>query len=63
MRVSLRESIKEKLNEIIKEKSKLYNCIAITYDAIKFNEHFTDYKNFWHFFGCFLSPNRHLKFP
>lgn len=56
MRVSLRESIKEKLNEIIKEKSKLYNCIAITFDAIKFNEHFTDYKNFWHlltngFFG------------
>ena len=56
MRVSLRESIKEQLNEIKKEKSKLYYCIELTFDAIKFNEHFTDYKNFWHmltndFFG------------
>ncbi len=56
MRVSLRESIKEKLNEIKKEKSKLYYCIELTFDAIKFNEYFTDYKNFWHlltngFFG------------
>jgi len=56
MRVSLRESIKEKLNEIKQEKSKLYNCIELTFDAIKFNEHFKDYRNFWHlltqnFFG------------
>ena len=56
MTVSLRESIKEKLNEIKKEKSKLYYCIEITFDAIKFNEHFNDNKNFWHkltndFFG------------
>jgi hypothetical protein len=56
MRVSLRESIKEQLNEIKKEKSNLYYCIELTFDAIKFNEHFNDYKNFWHlltksFFG------------
>jgi hypothetical protein len=56
MTVSLRESIKEKLNEIKKEKIKLYYCIEITFDAIKFNEHFNDNKNFWHmltndFFG------------
>lgn len=56
MALSLRESIKEQLNEIKKEKSKLYYCIELTFDAIKFNEHFTDYKNFWHmltndFFG------------
>jgi len=56
MTVSLRQSIKEKLNEIKKEKSKLYYCIEITFDAIKFNEHFNDNKNFWHmltndFFG------------
>ena len=56
MRVSLRESIKEKLNEIKKEKSKLFYSIELTFDAIKFYEHFTDYKNFWHmltndFFG------------
>ena len=56
MTITLRESIKEKLNEIKKEKSKLYYCIELTFDAIKFNEHFTDYKNFWHmltndFFG------------
>jgi hypothetical protein len=56
MALSLRESIKEKLNEIKKEKSKLSYSIELTFDAIKFNEHFTDYKNFWHlltngFFG------------
>ena len=56
MRVSLRESIKEQLNKIKKEKSNLYYCIELTFDAIKFNEHFNDYKNFWHlltksFFG------------
>jgi hypothetical protein len=56
MIVSVRQSIKEQLNEIKKEKSKLYYCIELTFDAIKFNEHFNDYKNFWHlltqnFFG------------
>lgn len=56
MRVSLRESIKEQLNEIKKEKSNLYYCIELTFDAKKFNEHFNNYKNFWHlltksFFG------------
>ena len=64
MTVSLRESIKEQLNEIKKEKSKLYYCIELTFDAIKFNEHFNDSKNFWHmltndFFGPkeFKKPN------
>jgi hypothetical protein len=56
MTVSLREIIKEQLNEIKKEKNKLYYCIELTFDAIKFNEHFKDYRNFWHlltqnFFG------------
>jgi hypothetical protein len=56
MVISVREQIKEQLNELIKEKSKLYYSIELTFDAIKFNEHFTDYKNFWHlltngFFG------------
>ncbi|MEO0038633.1 MAG: hypothetical protein RIQ59_1844 [Bacteroidota bacterium] len=48
MKVSVRESIKEQLYEIKKEKSKIYYCIELTFDAIKFNEHFHDYKNFWH---------------
>jgi hypothetical protein len=56
MVVSIRESIKGQLNEIKKEKSKIYCCIELTFDAMKFNEHFTDYRNFWHlltlgFFG------------
>jgi hypothetical protein len=56
MVVSVKERIKEQLNKIKKEKSKIYYCIELTFDAIKFNEHFNDYKNFWHlltmsFFG------------
>lgn len=56
MVVSVRESIKEQLNKIKKEKSKIYYCIELTFDAIKFNENFKDFKNFWHllttsFFG------------
>ena len=56
MIVSVRDQIKEQLNEIRKEKSKIYYCIELTFDAIKFDEHFNDYKNFWHaltqsFFG------------
>lgn len=56
MTVSVREIIKEQLNEIKKEKYKLYYCIELTFDAIIFNEHFKDYRNFWHlltqnFFG------------
>jgi hypothetical protein len=56
MKVSVRESITKQLNEIKKERSKIYYCIELTFDAIKFNEHFNDYKNFWHllttsFFG------------
>jgi hypothetical protein len=56
MTVSVRKIIKEQLNEIKKEKNKLYYCIELTFDAIIFNEHFKDYRNFWHsltqnFFG------------
>lgn len=56
MVVSVREQIKAHLNEIRKEKSKIYYCIELTFDAIKFNKHFKDYKFFWHaltqsFFG------------
>jgi hypothetical protein len=56
MIVSVRQRIKEQLNEIKKEKSKIFYCIELTFDAIKFNEHFNDYRNFWHlltqnFFG------------
>ena len=56
MIVSIRERIKEQVNELKKEKGKIYYCVELTFDAIKFNEHFNDYKNFWHaltqsFFG------------
>ena len=56
MIVSVRDQIREQLNEIRKEKSKIYYCIELTFDAIKFNENLNDYKNFWHaltqsFFG------------
>jgi hypothetical protein len=56
MEVSIRASIKEQLKELKKDKSKIYYCIELTFDSIKFNEHFKDYKNFWHlltlsFFG------------
>ena len=56
MQVSVRDQIKEQLNEIRKEKSKIYYCIELTFYTIKFNENFNDYKNFWHaltqsFFG------------
>ena len=56
MIVSVRDQIREQLNEIRKEKSKIYYCIELTFDAIKFNRHFNDYKKFWHaltqsFFG------------
>jgi hypothetical protein len=40
MIVSVRQRIKEQLNEIKKEKSKIFYCIELTFDAIKFNEHF-----------------------
>ena len=63
MKVSLRESIKEKLNEIKKEKSKLYYCIELTFDAIKFNEHFTDYKNFWHILTNDFFGSKEIKKP
>jgi hypothetical protein len=64
MVVSVREQIKEQLQEIRKEKSKIFYCIELTFDAIEFNKHFNDYKNFWHlltlsFFGPkeFKKPN------
>lgn len=56
MVVSVRDQIKEQLNELKKEKRKIYYSIELTFDAIEFNKHFNDYKNFWHlltlsFFG------------
>jgi hypothetical protein len=56
MEISVREQIKEQLNALKKEKSKIYYSIELTFDAIEFNKHFNDYKNFWHlltlsFFG------------
>ena len=47
MVTSVREQIKEQLNELIKEKSKIYYCIELTFDAIIFNEHFKDKTDFW----------------
>jgi hypothetical protein len=56
MEISVREQIKEQLNALKKEKSKIYYSIELTFDAIEFNKQFNDYKNFWHlltlsFFG------------
>lgn len=62
MDVSVRKRIKEQLNELKKEKSKLYYCIELTFDAIKFNEHFNDYKNFWHLLSkSFFGPKEFKK--
>lgn len=62
MQVSVRDQIKEQLNEIKKEKSKIYYCIQLTFDAIKFNEHFNDYKNFWHALTqSFFGPEEYKK--
>jgi hypothetical protein len=62
MIVSVREQIREQLNEIKKEKSKIYYCIELTFDAIKFNEHFNDYKNFWHALTqSFFGPKEYKK--
>lgn len=47
MVISIREQIKEQLNELKKEKSKIYYCIELTFDAIIFNEHFKDNTDFW----------------
>lgn len=47
MVTSVRAQIKEQLNELIKEKSKIYYCIELTFDAIIFNEHFKDKTDFW----------------
>ena len=56
MEVSVRSQIKEQLNALKKEKSKIYYSFEFTFNAIKFNKYFDDYKNFWHlltlsFFG------------
>lgn len=62
MDVSVRKRIKEQLNELKKEKSKIYYCIELTFDAIKFNEHFNDYKNFWHLLSTsFFGPEEFKK--
>lgn len=47
MVISVREQIKEQLNELIKKKSKIYYCVELTFDAIVFNEHFKDNTEFW----------------
>ncbi len=47
MGISVREQIKEQLNKLKKEKSKIYYCIELTFDAIIFNEHFKDNTDFW----------------
>lgn len=62
MLVSVRDQIREQLNELKKEKSKIYYCIELTFDAIKFNEHFKDFKNFWHLLtNSFFGPKEFKK--
>ena len=64
MNKTTREIIKEEIEKLKSNKNKKYYfCISLTFDAIKFNEYFKDYKNFWHlltksFFGPKnMSPN------
>lgn len=62
MLVSVRDQIREQLNEIRKEKSKIYYCIELTFDAIEFNKHFNDFKNFWHLLtNSFFGPKEFKK--
>ena len=62
MVISFREQIKEQLNVLKKEKSKIYYCIELTFDAIKFNENFKDFKNFWHLLtNSFFGPKEFKK--
>lgn len=42
-----RDSIKKMVQELKQEKTKLYYCIELTFDAIKYKEHFKDYDGFW----------------
>ena len=58
MATSLRERIKEQINQLKRTKKKTYYCMILTFDAIKFNEHFNEYKNFWRLLTTsFLSPS------
>ena len=62
MIVSVRDQIKEQLNELKKEKRKIYFSIELTFDAIEFNKHFNDYKNFWHLLtNSFFGPKEFKK--
>lgn len=57
MSKTIRERIKEQVNELKKEKRKNYSTIELTFEAITFNEYFKDYKNFWHLLTTsFLGP-------
>ncbi len=57
MGLTLRQQIKEQINQLKRSKRKNYYCIILTFDAIKFSEHFDDYKNFWRLLTTsFLSP-------
>ena len=47
MVTSVREQIKEQINELIKEKSKIYYCIELTFDAIIYNEYIKENTDFW----------------
>lgn len=62
MVVSVRDQIKEELNELKKEKRKIYYSIELTFDAIEFNKHFNEYKNFWHLLtNSFFGPKEFKK--
>ncbi|MFZ4436153.1 MAG: hypothetical protein ACOYOR_06575 [Flavobacterium psychrophilum] len=62
MVVSVREQIKEQLDALKKEKSKIYYSIEFSFDAIEFNKNFNDYKNFWHLLTLsFFGPKEYKK--
>ena len=62
MEVSVRKRIKEQLNELKKEKSKIYYCIEINFDAIKFNEYFKEYQDYWDMLtNSFFGPGEYKK--
>lgn len=58
MNKTTREIIREEIEKLKRDKNKKYYfCISLTFDAIKFNEYFKDYKNFWHLLTrSFLGP-------
>jgi hypothetical protein len=62
MEVSLRDQIKEQLNALKKEKSKIYYSIQLTFYATEFNKQFNDYKKFWHLLTLsFFGPKEYKK--